>query len=139
MDISDVARASGLPASTLRYYEEKGLIRSLARNGIRRQFGDDVLARLVLIQLGQQAGFSLADIAAMLAGDGMQINRQRLRDKAQEIDRQISQLKAIRNVLELAADCPAAHHLDCPRFRKWMTRAQKKRTLPAKHFSDKRQ
>ena len=52
MDINEVSKASGLPASTLRYYEEKGLIRSIGRNGLRRVFAESVLQRLSLIALG---------------------------------------------------------------------------------------
>ena len=59
MDIAQVARESGVPASTLRYYEEKGLIASTGRHGLRRTFGPQVLERLALIALGQAAGFSL--------------------------------------------------------------------------------
>ena len=43
LDIAEVARRSGLPASTLRFYEEKGLIDSVGRHGLRRLFGPDVL------------------------------------------------------------------------------------------------
>ena len=36
MDITEVAKRSGVPASTLRFYEEKGLIASVGRRGLRR-------------------------------------------------------------------------------------------------------
>ena len=49
MDIAEVARRSGLPASTLRYYEERGLISSVGRQGLRRLFHPTVLERLALI------------------------------------------------------------------------------------------
>lgn len=45
MDIAEVAKRSGVPASTLRYYEEKGLICSVGRQGIRRVFHANVLER----------------------------------------------------------------------------------------------
>ena len=38
LDIADVAKRSGLPASTLRYYEERGLITPIGRRGLRRLF-----------------------------------------------------------------------------------------------------
>ena len=66
MEISDVAKQSGIPASTLRYYEERGLIRSTGRRGLRRLFDADVLERLGLISLGRAAGFALDEIAAMI-------------------------------------------------------------------------
>ena len=63
MDISEVSRRSGVPPSTLRFYEEKGLIASSGRRGIRRTFDRGVLERLALIGLGAAAGFSLDEIA----------------------------------------------------------------------------
>jgi DNA-binding transcriptional MerR regulator len=52
VDITDVARRSGLRASTLRFYEEKGLIASIGRRGLHRVFDPGVLERLALIALG---------------------------------------------------------------------------------------
>src|SRR5580765_7494477 len=58
MDIVEVSRQSGVPASTLRFYEEKGLIASIGRRGMRRLFDSGVLERLALIALGRTASFS---------------------------------------------------------------------------------
>src|SRR5690606_17804977 len=52
LDIAEVAQRSGVPASTLRFYEEKGLIASIGRRGLRRLFDAEVLERLSLIALG---------------------------------------------------------------------------------------
>ena len=38
LDIAEVARLSGVPASALRFYEEKGLIASIGRRGLKRLF-----------------------------------------------------------------------------------------------------
>ena len=65
MDISEVARKSGVAASALRYYERKGLIHSLESEGARRKFAPAVLDQLALIALGQAAGFSLNEIRVM--------------------------------------------------------------------------
>ena len=70
MDIAEVAKRSGLPASALRYYEQKGLIASTGREGLRRTFAPSVLDQLSLIALGQAAGFSLDEIRGMFAPDG---------------------------------------------------------------------
>jgi len=120
MDISEVAKKSGIPASTLRFYEEKGLIHSIGREGIRRQFGIGVLERLALIALGRSAGFSLDEIAQMLGGaDGrVNIDRQKLSEKADELDHSIRQLMAMRDGLRHAAVCSAPSHLECPTFRR---------------------
>ena len=67
LDIAEVARASGMAASALRFYEERGLIAPIGRHGLRRLFDPGVLERLKLIALGRAAGFSLQEIAAMFA------------------------------------------------------------------------
>ncbi|MNJ37469.1 Redox-sensitive transcriptional activator SoxR [compost metagenome] len=121
MEIGEVARRSGLPSSTLRYYEEKGLIRSIGRRGLSRVFRADVLQRLSLIALGQAAKFSLDDIGAMLEANGQPaIDHQRLSDKADELDRTIQQLSAIRDGLRRAAACPAPRHIECSTFQKML-------------------
>ena len=46
LDIGEVVKRSGVPASTLRYYEQLGLLQSLGRRGLRRQYDEQVLERL---------------------------------------------------------------------------------------------
>jgi DNA-binding transcriptional MerR regulator len=119
LDIGEVAKRSGLPASALRFYEEKGLIRSVGRRGLRRLYDPAVLERLAMIGLGQSAGFSLDDIARMFAPDGKpRIDRRVLADKAEELDRSIRKLTAMRDGLRHAAVCPAPSHMECPKFRR---------------------
>ena len=124
MDIATVAKRSGLPASTLRYYEEKGLIASLGRHGLRRVFDPSVLERLALVALGRAAGFSLDDIARMFSADGRpSIDRRMLASKATELDRTIRRLSAMRDGLRHAAACRAPSHMECPTFRKLLAGA----------------
>jgi DNA-binding transcriptional MerR regulator len=124
MDINEVVRASGVPASTLRYYEEKGLIASVGRRGLRRTFEPRVVERLALIALGRAAGFSLDEIARIFAPDGRpRIDRQLLAGKADELDRTIRRLTAMRDGLRHAAACPAPSHMECPSFRRLMSAA----------------
>ena len=119
MDISEVAKQSGVPASTLRYYEEKGLITSIGRRGLRRVFHTNVVERLALIALGRAAGFSLDDIARMLGADGKpRIDRQLLADKAAALDKTIRQLSAMRDGLRHAVACSAPSYMECPSFRR---------------------
>ena len=119
MDIAEVARRSGVPASTLRFYQEKGLIASVGRRGLRRVFNSSVLERLALISLGRASGFSLDEIALMFTPDGRpRIDRQMLRAKAEELDRTIRQLTEMRDGLRHAAACRAPSHMECPTFRR---------------------
>lgn len=131
MDIAEVARRSGLPASTLRYYEEKRLIRSTGRSGLRRVFDRGVLERLSLIALGRAAGFSLDEIARMFSADGrVRIDRQLLAGKARELDATIRGLVRLRNGLRHAASCPAPSHMECPTFRRLLSGALKRDRPP---------
>lgn len=119
MDISQVVRKSGVPASALRYYEERGLIRSTGRRGLHRLFDPSVLERLALIALGRTAGFTLEEIGRMFAADGRpRIDRAALARKADELGRTIRRLTAMRDGLAHAAACPAPSHMECPKFRR---------------------
>lgn len=119
MDIVEVSRRSGLPASTLRHYEQVGLIRSVGRSGLRRVFHPRVMEQLALVALGREAGFALGEIAAMFAADGRtRIDRRLLSDKAAELDATIRRLVALRRGLRHAAACPAPSHMECPTFRR---------------------
>jgi DNA-binding transcriptional MerR regulator len=119
MDIAEVARKTGVAASKLRFYEEKGLIASSGRQGLRRVFAPGVLDQLALIALGQAAGFSLSEIGAMFAPDGRaNIDRGMLSAKADAIDAMVRRLEAMSRGLRHAARCPAPSHLECPTFQR---------------------
>ncbi|MFT3923289.1 MAG: helix-turn-helix domain-containing protein [Myxococcales bacterium] len=124
LDIGEVAQRAGVPASTLRYYEEKGLIVSTSRRGLRRQFAPEVLERLALIALGSAAGFSLEEIAGMFAPDGrLRIDRAMLATKAEELEATARRLGALSKGLRHAAACPAPSHMECPTFRRLVREA----------------
>lgn len=124
MDIAEVAKRSGLAASTLRYYEKKGLIASLSDAGTRRRFGPGVMSQLALIALGQAAGLSLDEIHSMLSpGGAPSIDRQLLARKADEIDATVAQLRAVSRGLRHAAACPAPSHAECPTFQRLLKAA----------------
>ena len=119
LDINEVAKRAGLPASALRFYEQKGLIRSVGRRGLRRLFDPDVLQRLALIAMGRAAGFSLDEIARMFGTDGKpRIDRKLLASKADEIEATIRHLGSMRDGLRHAAQCRAPSHLECPTFQR---------------------
>lgn len=119
LDIAEVARRSGMAASKLRFYEEKGLISSTGRRGLKRLFDIDVLDRLAVISLAQTAGFSLEEIGGMFGADGRpSLDRAQLSARAEELDRTISRLAGLRDGLRHAAACPAPSHMECPTFQR---------------------
>lgn len=124
MDIGEVARRSGVAPSALRYYEERGLVASTGRRGLRRTFDPGVLERLALIALGQAAGFTLEEIGQMFGADGQpRIDRRALGAKADRIDLLVGRLQAMSDSLRHAAACPAPDHLACPSFRRLLRAA----------------
>jgi len=124
MDIAEVAKRTGVPASTLRYYERRGLIASLAPGGTRRRFAPAVLDQLALIALGQVSGLSLDEVHSMLTPSGKpDIDRQLLATKADEIDATVRHLRAVSRGLRHAAACPAPSHAECPTFQKLLKAA----------------
>ena len=124
MDISEVVKRSGVASSALRYYERRGLIKPMLRQGARRQYAPAVLDQLALITLGQAAGFSLDEIRAMFTpGGAPKIDRAMLSAKADEIDRMVRRLRAMSDGLRHAAACPAPSHAECPSFQRLLKAA----------------
>jgi DNA-binding transcriptional MerR regulator len=117
IDIAELAKRSGVRASTLRFYEEKGLIAAIGRRGLKRLFDPSVIERLALVQLGRAAGFSLDELAGMLSdAAGPRIDKTQLTAKAADLDRRIGQLQRMRDGLLHAASCPAPSLMECPHF-----------------------
>ncbi|MGE3610367.1 MAG: helix-turn-helix domain-containing protein [Bacteriovoracaceae bacterium] len=117
LDIGEVAKESKLAPSTLRYYEEIGLIRSIGRKGLRRLYSLKVIEQLEFIALARSGGFSLEEIGNMFSADGhLHVDRKLLQKKANELGKKIAQLQAIQNGLEHVANCKAPSHLECPKF-----------------------
>jgi DNA-binding transcriptional MerR regulator len=135
LDIAQVARATGMAASRLRYYEDKRLIASVGRRGLKRLFEASVVERLSLIALAQSAGFSLDEIAGLFDEAGRpSLDRAQLSAKADALDRTIRRLSALRDGLRHAAACPAPSHRECPTFQRLLKGAIKAR--PVKFVED---
>ena len=137
LDIGEIAERSGIRPSALRYYEQSGLISSISRHGLRRQYSPEVLLQLKLIVMGKAAGFSLEEIGGMFGQNGMpKISREVLHARADEIDRQIRELTALRETIRHVAACPAPSHMECPTFRRLVdvagkhSRKRRTRTRP---------
>lgn len=129
MDIAEVIQETGLAASSLRYYEEKGLITSTGRKGLRRQYHKSVIERLAFITLARRTSFTLTEIGDFLLQEGAgkrKLRRDMLQNKADELDKKIKELTAMREGLRHAADCPASSHFECPKFLRLLKVANRK-------------
>jgi DNA-binding transcriptional MerR regulator len=120
--IAEAARQSGFPPSTLRYYEEVGLLRPAGRTGSGyRVYDDESVARLSFIARAKQLGCSLEEIADLLvAWEGREcapVQRQvgqLVVSKLAETRRRIADLVALTGELEAAAAGLAVHTPDGP-------------------------
>jgi DNA-binding transcriptional MerR regulator len=116
LDIGEVAARTGLTASALRFYERKGLITPVGRNGLRRTYDVRVLDRLALIVLCRSAGFALAEVGEMLQLDTEAERRHRMRRQLTALDEQIDLLRIARERLGHAVECESPTLFDCPHF-----------------------
>lgn len=137
IDIGEVAKQTGVKPSALRYYEKIGLISSGSRHGLRRQFPHHVVLQLKLIAMGKSAGFSLDEIASMFGRNGIpELPRAVLHQKADQIEKQIHKLTALRDTLRHVADCPAPSHMECPTFQRLIEATGKSRHKSRRKIPD---
>jgi MerR family copper efflux transcriptional regulator len=121
MNIGTAARASGIPAKTIRYYEEIGLIQPAGRSdGNYRVYGEHEVETLRFIRRARGLGFSVDEVAALL-DLWRDRSRSSRRVKAlanrhlEDIDGKIAALKAMRDTLnELIERCHGDARPDCP-------------------------
>src|SRR5215471_15165018 len=117
--IGELARRTGLASSALRYYERAGLLSPTARAGGRRHYGPSSIERVALIQLCQDAGFTLREIHALLTAWS---RRSRLwaplaKTKLREVETRIAQAERAKTLVQHALACPHRNLVSCPNFR----------------------
>lgn len=120
MTIGDAAARSGLPAKTIRYYEEIGLIRPARDASGYRAFSDTDVAKLAFLARARGLGFAIGDCRALLS-----LWEDRARASADvkaiaarhiaEIDAKLDELRAMRaSLADLTARCHGDDRPDCP-------------------------
>jgi MerR family mercuric resistance operon transcriptional regulator len=117
LTIGNLARAGGVGVETIRYYQRRGLLQTPRQGDGIRRYGDEDLRRLRFVRSAQAAGFTLEQVAELLALDATE-DRDRARALARErisaLDAKILELETARNALKrLARDC-AASKGPCP-------------------------
>ena len=120
MQIGEVAERSGIPAKTIRYYEDIGLVRPLRDDSGYRDFHENDLHKLVFLGRARALGFSIEDCRKLL-GLYEDESRESAQVKAmaeehlQAIDSKIAQLQEMRGTLShLIEACRGDHRPDCP-------------------------
>jgi MerR family transcriptional regulator, redox-sensitive transcriptional activator SoxR len=118
LTIGAVAARLGMRASAIRYYERVGLLPAPRRSGGQRRYEAGAVQTLAVIQLAQQAGFTLAEITHLLHGFGSATppseRWQALAlEKIRELDQRMEQLRAMRRMLEQTLGCSCPTIGDC--------------------------
>lgn len=121
MTIGKLALAGSVGVETVRFYQRRGLLAEPSRDGGVRRYDHDQLNRLRFIRSAQAAGFTLAQIAELLALDATE-DRARARELAntriKAIDQKIEALEAARKSLRrLAIECAESTEGRCPIIR----------------------
>lgn len=116
--IAGLAKAGGVGVETVRYYQRRGLLGTPARGDGIRRYGVDDVRRLRFIRSAQAAGFTLDQIAELLALDAGE-DRARARELARgqiaALDAKIAELGAARaSLVKLAKECSAGSAGPCP-------------------------
>lgn len=120
MNIGDIAEASGVPAKTIRYYEDIGLVRPARRENGYRDFAEPDLHKLIFLGRARSLGFSIEDCRALLDlyGDRRRASADVKRVAGahlERIDRKIAELAAMRATLaHLVEACRGDNRPDCP-------------------------
>lgn len=117
LTIGDVARRAGVAPTTLRYYEQIGLLIAPERVGGQRRYDESALSRLEVIRMCKIAGFALEEIAVLFADDapGRPRSRALAGAKLAEIDTQMATLARARQIIEwgMACTCPSIDACTC--------------------------
>jgi Cu(I)-responsive transcriptional regulator len=120
MNIGDVAERSGLPAKTIRYYEEIGLVRPLRSDNGYRAFRDSDLHKLTFLGRARALGFTIEDCRSLLAlyedetRESAMVKRI-AEDHLSRIEEKIAALEAMRGTLaQLVSSCAGDDRPDCP-------------------------
>ncbi len=116
--IGEVARRAGIRPSAIRYYESVGLLPEPRRVSGRRRYGPDVLTRLTVIRMAQEAGFTVAEMRALFHAFPEDIAaslrwRAFAERKIGEMDAVIDRAQRMRGVLEASMRCGCVTFDDC--------------------------
>jgi DNA-binding transcriptional MerR regulator len=121
MMIGQLEAASGVPASTIRYWERIGILRKPLRAGGRRRYGPEAVHYLAVLRLAQACGFHLNEMGHLLHGFRASVPASRrwqelAEKKLQELDDQIARLKAMRQLVRRVLQCECVELPQCGRI-----------------------
>lgn len=121
MTVGEVARRSGVPVSTLHFYESKGLIQSSRSGGNQRRYPGIVLRYIAIIKVAQRTGIPLEEIRETMERfqqDGNKLTpaqwKQLSSQWRENLDERIRKLTRLRDELDSCIGCGCLSLQDCP-------------------------
>jgi DNA-binding transcriptional MerR regulator len=115
LSIGELSERTGVPTTTLRYYDELGLVRPTARAAGRRRYAEAAVRDVGVIVFFREIGFSLDEIGRFTAG-GRQRQREMIDHKLAELTERQHRIEVARTALEHGRQCPAGEPMKCSRF-----------------------
>lgn len=122
IDIGILAKQSGFSTAAIRFYENKGLIKSIGRNGLRRQYPVQTVQTLALIKRLKNGGLTLKEIQQIfIVNNKIKVDREVLDEKINTIQVKVAELGQLIETLQHIQHCPHPDHMSCPEFIKLLT------------------
>ena len=115
LSIGELSERTGVPATTLRYYDELGLVRPEGRAAGRRRYAASAVRDVGAILFFREIGFSLAEIGRFIAGE-RHGRQEMIEHKLAELAEQQHRIEVARTALEHGRQCPASEPMKCSRF-----------------------
>ena len=135
MHIGQIGRATGLAPSAIRYYEQAGLLPQPARQSGQRRYDAAAMARLRIILLAREAGFTISETRTFLTGFSAGATpaarwRALAERKLVELDKQMSRIARMQKLLQTSFHCGCLRIEDCERVIARQERGTRKRGRP---------
>lgn len=121
MTIGELETETGVPASTIRYWERIGILPKPLRVSGQRRYGPEAVHYLAVLRLAQACGFRLNEMRHLLHGFRTSIPASRrwqelAQKKVRELDEQMMRLKAMRRMVDRVLQCQCAELTQCGRI-----------------------
>jgi MerR family transcriptional regulator, redox-sensitive transcriptional activator SoxR len=121
MMIGQLEAETGVPASTIRYWERIGVLPRPLRVAGQRRYGPEAVHYLAVLRLAQACGFRLNEMRDLLHGFRSTVPAARrwqelAQKKMLELDKQMAQLKAMRRVVNRVLQCQCVELPECGRI-----------------------
>jgi len=121
MTIGQLSAETGIPSSTIRFWERKGLLAPDRRESGQRRYTADAVRRVGMLRLLQEVGLTLADIRRFREERAVTPRswHHLVDEKLADVERQIAALEHARKLLAHASTCHHDDLLACPSFQQW--------------------